>query len=235
LGSFLAGIKAGTLSGIVYIGGIAIFNAILLIVLKAQVIDFISQTKLCTGVATTLNDCFWLVVTYDVPFLAFVGFFIALLYCGVFGLFYDRFPGGWAIKGEMIAAVVGINLVYFNYSGFYFNYQSEVVGIPFFLAWTAVFGYLMGRLYSKYTRLVSFQSEDPEALRVLLDGRNATGKSRTLSLTSTHKLRADASDDASFKEWVTSGGITLEDHRSFETTFEVNGDGLVKGRVGKKY
>jgi hypothetical protein len=234
LGSLLAGIKAGTLSGIVYIGGIAIFNAILLVVLKAQVIDFISQTKLCTGVATTLEGCFWLVVTYDVPFLAFVSFFIALLYSGVFGIIYDRIPGGWVVKGEGIGAVVGINLVFFGYSGFYFNTESVAIGGPFFLAWTAIFGYLIGRLYKKYTRQVSFQSENKEALKVFLDNRNATGKSRTLSMTSTHKIRAEVSDDATFKEWVTSGGIAIEDHRSFETTFEVNGDGLVKGRVGKK-
>ena len=242
MGSFLAGIKAGTLTGIMYVGGIALFNAFLLIALKPEVLNVISQSyrSVCaTGTpvngTSSLEDCFNLVLAYDVPFLAFVGFFIALLYSGAFGLWYDRFPGGPVIKGETIAAVVGLSMVFFGYSGFYFNYESALAGGLFFLAWTAVFGYVVGKLYKRYTRLVSFESEDPASMKVTLDGRGVTGKARTLSLTSTHKLRADVSEGSSFKEWVSSGGISLEDSRSFETTFEVNGDGLVKGRVGKKY
>ena len=241
MGSFLAGIKAGTLTGIMYMGGIALFNVVLLVALKPQVLNVISQSyaSVCaTGSpagAGSLNDCFNLVLAYDVPFLAFVGFFVALLYCGAFGLFYDRFPGGTVIRGETIAGVVGINLLFFGYSGFYFDYESALIGGIFFLAWTVVFGYAVGTLYKRYTRMVTFESEDPESMKLSLDGREVTGKSRTLSLTSTHKLTAEVSEGSSFREWVTSGGVSLEDSRSFETTFEVNGDGLVKGRVGKKY
>lgn len=242
MGSFLAGIKAGTLSGIVYVGGIGLFNAALLIALKPTVLGVIAKSYplLCgAGISAagsgSLESCFALVLEYDVPFLAFIGFFIALLYSGVFGLWYDKFPGRWEIKGETIAAVVGLNLVFFGYSGFYFDPVSALVGGIFFLAWTVAFGYIIGKLYKRYTRLVTFDSEDPESLTVLLDGRVFTGKKSTLSLTSTHKLRADVSEGSSFKEWVSSGGVALEDARSFETTFEVNGDGLIRGRVGQKY
>ena len=234
MGSFLAGIKAGTLSGILYVGGIALFNVLLLIALKPTVLNVISSSGLCAS-GSSLEDCFYLVLAYDVPFLAFIGFFIALLYSGVFGLWYDGFPGGWAVKGEIIAAVVGLNLVFFGYSGFYFDSVSALVGGVFFLVWTGAYGYVIGKLYKRYTRLVTFQSEDRDSLRVLLDGRELTGRTRTLALTSTHKLRAELSEGASFKEWVASGGVSLDDTRSFETTFEVGGDGLVKGRVGKKY
>ena len=234
MGSFLAGVKAGTLAGLGYVGGIALFNVLLWFALKPEVLTAISQTGLCSS-GTSLEDCFSLVLSYDVPFLAFIDFFIALLYCGVFGIFYDRLPGGPIIKGETIAGIVGINLVFLGYSGLYFNYESALAVAVFLLAWTAVFGYVVGRLYKRYTRLVSFESEDSESLKVALDGREVTGKARTLSLMSTHKLAANVSEGSSFKEWVSSGGISLEDNRSFETTFEVNGDGLVKGRVGKKY
>jgi len=215
------------------VGGIAFFNTLLLLVLKPAVLSAIQSANLCpTG---GLEGCFYLVLEYDVPFLAFIGFFIALLYSGAFGLLYDWFPGGGIVRGECIAGIVGINLVVFGYSGFYFDSTSATAGGIFFLVWTAVFGYVIGKLYKRYTRLVSFQSEDPEALKVLLDGRDLTGKTRTLAVTSTHKLRADVSEGATFKEWVSSGGISLDDTRSFETTFDVNGDGLVKGRPGKKY
>jgi hypothetical protein len=241
LGSFLAGIKAGTLTGIMYMGGIALFNVVLLVAMKQQVLNVISQSfaSVCStsspAGASSIYACFDLVLSYYVPFLAFVGFFIALLYCGVFGLFYDRLPGGTIIKGETIAGVVGINLIVFGYSGFYFDSFSDLIDGIFFIAWTVVFGYVVGTLYRRYTRVVSFESEDPESMKVSLDGREVTGKSRTLSFTSTHKLTAEPAEGSSFKEWVSSGGISLEDTRSFETTFEVNGDGLVKGRVGKKY
>jgi len=233
LGSFLAGIKAGTLSGIVYVGGIALFTVLLWEVLKPDALTAISQTHLCAG--GSLEGCFSLVLAYDVPFIAFIGFFIALLYAGVLGIFYDSFPGSPVIKGEIIAAIVGLSFVLFGFVGLYFNYESAMAVTVFFLAWTAVFGYMLGKLYKRYTRLVSFESEDPESLRISLDGREVTGRARTLSLTSTHSLKADVSEGSSFKEWVSSGGVSLEDSRSFETTFEVNGDGLVKGRAGRKY
>lgn len=240
MGSFLAGIKAGTLSGIAYVGGLALFNALILIVLKPEALGVISQSGFCpTGSSNgtvSLEDCFSSVLAVYVPLLAFVGFFVALLYSGVFGLWYDSFPGkSFLIKGETIAAIVGLNLVFFDISGFYFDYESALVGGVFLLLWTAVFGFVVAKLYVRYTRLVTFQSEDPDLLRVLVDGRVATGKSRTMAATSTHRLRADVSEGSSFKEWASSGGVAVEDARSFETTFEVNGDGLLRGRVGRKY
>ena len=232
MGSFLAGIKAGTLAAIVYVGGIALFTVLLWYALKPDVLAAISKTDLCSG--ESLEGCFSLVLSYDVPFLAFIGFFVALVYAGVFGVVYDRLPGGPVIKGELIAGVVGLTFVLFGFIGLYFDYESAVAIAVFFLAWTVVFGYTLGKLYKRYTRLVSFESEDPAALKVLLDGKEVTRKARTLSLTSTHKLKADVAEGSSFKEWVSSGGISLDDSRSFETTFEVNGDGLVRGRVGRK-
>ena len=69
----------------------------------------------------------------------------------------------------------------------------------------------------------------------MVDGRDCTGKARTFATTSSHKVRAEAAEDASFKEWEAAGGITLEDVRSFETVMEVNGDGKLTGKVGTKY
>jgi hypothetical protein len=243
LGSFFAGVKAGTLGGILYVGGMAAFNAALLFALKPQVLAAISQTysQVCTSGApvnstSSLEDCFSLLVAVDVPYVAFVGFFVALLYTGLFGLWYERFPGsGPLVKGEVIAGIVGFNLVFFGFYGFNFNVESGVATGAFLAAWTLVFGYVVGRLYKKYTRTVSFLSQDEGELRIFVDGRDLTGRSRTYATTSTHKVRGEAADDASFKEWEVAGGITVEDPRSFETLMEVNGDGSLKALVGKKY
>jgi hypothetical protein len=242
LGSFFAGIKAGTLSGVFYVGGLAVFNVFLLYALKPDVLKVIQNSygSICSPAAGAINgtveDCFSSVVSVDVPYIAFVGFIVALLYAGLLGRYFDSLPGrSQTIKGETVAALVGLNLVFFGFSGFYFNSQAAAATSGFLVVWTLVFGYLLGRLYKKYTRVVTFSSQDAELLRVLVDGSDLTGKTKTFAATSNHKLRAQVADDASFKEWVPSGGVTLEDSRSFETVMEVNGDGSLGGKVGKKY
>jgi F420-0:gamma-glutamyl ligase-like protein len=125
--------------------------------------------------------------------------------------------------------------VVFGFSGFYFNTTAAEATSAFLVAWTILFGYLLGRLYGKYTRVVQIASQDPDLLKVLVDNSDMTGKARTFATTSNHKLRAEVSGDASFLGWATSGGVTLEDPKSFETVMEVNGDGSITGRVSKKY
>ena len=240
MGSFFAGIKAGTLGGIVYIGGIAIFNVLLLYSLQSSVISAVSnsypaQCPLIPNANGSAQDCFSSLVSYDVPFLAFVAFFITLLYAGIFGIYFDSLPGSATVKGLTIGAVVAVNLVFFGYSGYVFNFESAAASTTFLIAWTGVFGYVLARFYKKYTRPVRFESQDSGLLRIFVDGRDQTGKLRTFALTSNHRIRAEVSNDASFKEWIASGGAALEDPRSFETTMEVGGEGSVKGAVASKY
>ena len=242
MGSFFAGIKAGTLSGVLYLGGIAAFNVFLLYALKPDVITLIqrSYSSICAPASsvngTSVEDCFSSVVAVDVPYIAFVGFFVALLYAGIFGRYYDSLPGGGpTIKGETTAAIVVVNLVFFGFSGFFFDFAATAATGIFLVLWTPIFGYFLGRLYKKYTRVVEISSQDADSLRVVIDGRDYTGKSRTFALTSTHKVRAEIADDASFREWELSGGISIEDPRSFETLIEINGDGALRGKVTKKY
>ena len=128
-----------------------------------------------------------------------------------------------------------MNLIFFGYAGYVFDPQSAAATGVFLIAWTGVFGYVVGRLYKKYTRVVEFSSQDDGLLRILVDGRDVTGRARTYATTSNHKLQASLSDEASFKEWTQSGGVSLEDPRSYETVMEVTGDGTVGGKVGKKY
>ncbi len=242
MGSFFAGIKAGTLGGVLYVGGMAAFNVALLYAMKPQVLDLIqsSYSLICAPTAANatagIEDCFQSVVSVDVPYIAFVAFFIALIYAGIFGWFYDSLPSrSSTLRGELFSAIVGVNLVFFGFSGFYFDSASASATSAFVIAWTIVFGYILGRLYRKYTRAVEFSSQDENMLKVLVDGRDCTGKVRTFATTSSHKLRAEVSDDASFKEWEVTGGVTLEDARSFETVMEVGDSGALRGKVGGKY
>ena len=241
MGSFFAGIKAGTLSGALYVGGMAVFNVVLLYALQSSALNAISQAypqscPLTPNVNGSAADCFQSVVAVDVPFIAFVAFFITLIYAGVFGLYYDSLPTrGSTIKGLIFAAVIGLSLVFFGFSGYVFDSESGVATTLMMLLWTPLFGYLLGRFYKKYTREVEFSSQDPGLLKVVVDGRDSTGRVKTFATTSNHKLRADVAEDASFREWQATGGISLEDVRSFETTFEVNDNGKLVGMVGTKY
>jgi hypothetical protein len=237
LGSFFAGVKAGTLGGVVYVGGMAAFNVALLYGDKQAVLNLINQQyySVCTT-GSTIQQCFDSVVSVDVPYVAFVAFFIALIYSGAFGMFYDSLPGRASLwKGEIFAAIIGANLTFFGFSGFYFSAESTVATSVFVFGWSIVFGYLLGRLYRKYTRVVQISSENPALLKVFIDRRDVTGKTRTFAATSSHKIRGEVAEDASFKEWAANGGVTLEDPRSFDTTFEVTGDGTLTGKVGTKY
>jgi hypothetical protein len=224
-----------------YVGGIAVFNILLLYALQPSVLSAISRANptLCPMVPNvngSVADCFSSLVAVDVPFLAFVAFFVTLLYAGAFGLYYDSVPTrSNTLKGLILAVIVGGNLLFFGFSGYVFDSESALATGLLMIAWTPVFGYLFGRLYVRYTRVVEFSSQDRELLRVMVDGRDLTGKRRTFASTSSHKIRAEVSDDASFKEWTPSGGVTLDDSRSFETVMEVNGNGTLTGKVGPKY
>ena len=241
MGSFFAGIKAGTLGGVLYVGGIAVFNVVLLYAAQTSALNAISQAfpqscPMVPNVNGSAADCFQSVVSVDVPFIAFVAFFITLIYAGVFGLYYDSLPNrGSTVKGLIFAAVIGLSLVFFGFSGYVFDTDSGIATSLMMLLWTPLFGYLLGRLYKKYTREVEFSSQNPELLKVVVDGRESTGRVKTFATTSNHKLRAVVAEDASFKEWQATGGISLEDERSFETTMEVNDNGKIMGNVVTKY
>ena len=247
MGSFFAGIKAGTLGGILYVAGLAAFNVILLYALKADVLTAINQSNpvacpMVPNVNGSVQDCFDLVISVSVPFVSFVSIFVVLFISGLFGMYYDSLPGsGATVRGLFFGAIVvfcmifvvplffGLGLIYA------FDLTSSAATAAFLICWTPVFGYLLGRLYKKYTRTVAFSSIDPGLLKVVVDGRDSTGRVKTFATTSSHRLRAEIAEGASFKEWESTGGVGLEDSRSFETVMEVNGDGKIVGNVSPKY
>ena len=81
---------------------------------------------------------------------------------------------------------------------------------------------------------MKFDSEDENSLKIIVDGRNLTGKTRTFHLRSSHEVKGETSEDSAFKEWAISGGVSIEDPRSFRTSIDVNGDGVLKAFSTKK-
>lgn len=238
----LAGIKAGVIAGIAYIGTLAVANLAILYLSRPDILAFITNhfNDVCSPVnsvnATSIQDCFNSLAPVYLPFIAFFGFFVALVYSAVFGRVYDRLPGhAPALKGMMIAPLAAISLVYLQLLGFTFELSATEALVAVLLASTVAYGVILGRFYKRYTRVIQFVSENDSALRIIVGRTDLTGKTNTLAANSTHNIEAKVTDDSSFKGWSVSGGVAVEDAKSFETTMEVNGDGLLKGLVAKKY
>jgi hypothetical protein len=134
-----------------------------------------------------------------------------------------------------IGIVIAINLILFQLVGITFEARVTLALTIFLVAATFAYGIILGDLYARYTRKVSFVSDDDALLRIVVDRRDCTGKTKTFAVKSTHVARADTLEGSSFREWVVSGGVTVEDPRSFETPMEVNGDGMLKALVSRKY
>lgn len=242
MGSVLAGIKAGVVAGIVYIGALVVANLGILYVLRQDVMDFVTNnySLVCTPVSsvnsTSVQDCFNSLAPVYLPFIAFGGFFVTLGYSALFGRMYEHIPGqGPSFKGLMVAPFVAITLVFFQLLGFTFELSATEALAVALIGATFAYGFLVGRFYRRYTRVIQFVSEDDAALRIFVGRSDLTGKTTTLATNSSHNIEARVSEDSSFRGWSVSGGVVVEDLRSFQTTMEVKGDGLLKGQVAKKY
>jgi hypothetical protein len=238
----LAGLKAGVIAGIVYIGTLVVANLGVLYLLRQDILTYITNnfSLVCTPVSsvnsTSVQDCFNSLAPVYLPFIAFAGFFLVLGYSALFGRMYERIPGhGRYFKGLLAAPLVAISLVFFQLLGFTFELSATEALVAALLVATVAYGLLMGRFYRRYTRVVQFVSEDEAALRIIVGRSDLTGKTTTLAANSLHNIEARVGEDSSFKGWSVSGGVAVEDARSFETTMEVKGDGLLKGQVAKKY
>ncbi len=246
MGSALAGVKGGVLAGMIFVTSIALFNVVLLYMFKPDALRIISASfgTVCTSVesnstATTLNStaavqaCFNDVISVSPAFFAFINFFIALFFAGLFGWAYENLPGNrpW-IKGISVAAFVLLVYVYVGLIGVTFEAEAAELLYLFAVFETILFGVLLGEFYSRYTRTVEISGQGG-GTRVLVDGKNVTGKKRTFSIKSVHEIKAETGDGSSFREWTVSGGVTVDDSKSFETTMEVNGDGSLKAAVKK--
>ena len=241
MGSAFAGVKAGILAGVVFSGSISLFNVLLLYLLKSDVLRFMSENlSNCGGAVAggglpTPDECFALVISVYVPFSTFLTFIISLFFAATYGRFFESIPGhGYRTKSISIALILLIVVLTLGLGGFSFEFTARVSNVVFNLFITVVYGVMLGSLYRRYTRLIDFVSSDPSSLKIHVDGKNVTGKTRTFSLRSSHTVKAVTSGNGSFKEWAVSGGVDIEDSKSFETSIEVKGDGMLKATFVQK-
>lgn len=242
MGSAFAGMKAGVLAGLVYFGGTALFNIFVIYLFESDALSYI-RTNFASSCSTlpasglpSPADCLYAFVVVDVALLTFVAYFASLGLSLLFGRSYESLPGSTPRrKGLIVGFAMLVIFVLLGAWSLIFNYASFVMLASFTIAVTAVYGILLGNLYRRYTREVQITSQNANALRIMVDGKDLTGKTLTFAAKSSHKLKASLTEGSSFREWAVSGGVTVEDSRSFDTLMEVTGDGMLKGQVSPKY
>jgi hypothetical protein len=229
LGASLAGAKAGILGGIFFAASVGLFNIALLEAFSGSVLAYFQTDPLCSGATATPQECFATLLTTDIPsFVIFPTAVAGILFGWFFGVFFEHLPGtGYRIRALAIGMGLLIFLLFFGLNGLTVDQTEKLIMDAFDTVAMLGYAVIIARFYKKYTREVKFESPNPEKLKILVDGKDFTGKVRTLSVNSTHTVRAP-SESGAFKEWLVSGGVSVLDPKSFETTMRVDGDGLLK-------
>jgi hypothetical protein len=228
-GSSLAGAKAGILGGIFFAAAAGLFNVAILEAFSGSVLAAFQTNPFCTGGSATPQDCFSTLLTTDIPTFVVlpIGLF-GILFGGLYGMYFEFLPGkGYRIRAVAMGMLMLIMILFFGVAGLTADQTQKWIMDAFDTV--AMLGYaaIIARYYRRYSREVEFVSPDPEKLKITVDGKNFTGKARTLSLHSAHTVRAP-SESGAFHEWLVSGGVSVLDSKSFETTMRVDGDGLLK-------
>ena len=228
--SGLSGAKAGILGGIFFAAAVSIFNLALLEAFSGSVMATFQANSFCTTPPTTPQDCFSTLLSADIPSLvAFPVGVLGILFGALYGMYFEFLPGkGYRIRALAIGMAMFIVMLFLRLAGLTTADPTQVA-IMDFLDLVSMLGYvvIIAHFYRKYTREVKFESPSPERLKITVDSKNFTGKTKTLSLHSTHTVRAP-SESGAFHQWLVSGGVSVLDAKSFETTMRVDGDGLLK-------
>jgi hypothetical protein len=217
--SGLAGAKAGILGGIFFAAAVGLFDWALLQSFSSTALQVLSTYSFCSGTSGTPQDCFSTLLTTDIPSLVVFPIGVSgILFGGLYGLYFEFLPGqGYRIRAVAIGMAMLIMMLVFGLAGITIDQTTKTVMDAFDVVAMLGYAVIIASFYRKYTREVSFESPDPERLKITVDGKNFTGKTKTLSLHSNHTVRAP-SESGAFKQWLVSGGISVLDARSFETT-----------------
>lgn len=227
MGSALGGLKAGVIAGIFFVGLLGLVNLFLLYIFKQDAIKLIEQNYSEQCATITAEGCFLSVVEVYLPVNIFVNYMVLLVFSSIYGRLFEYIPGrSYSAKGFSIALVLLLTLSFLGSVVTQFTFLGRVIVLASALVLTVVFGIMLGRFYRRYTRIVEFQSTHPEELRVIVDGRDVTGKKLTFPVHSIHKAKAEG--NVPFRSWAATGGVSVEDQKSFETEFEVSGDGVLR-------
>jgi hypothetical protein len=234
LGSALAGLKAGVVASGYFAGSVSLFNIVLLFAFRQQVVDYLTQnySTACGGTGVVpaggAEACFDSIIVSGIPVVDFARtLVIALLFSVAVGLYFDYLPGPTYLRRGAFAAIVMLILMLFlGLYGIVITETQVVLMILFESGAVILYAVVLARLYRRFTREVEFQTVVATG-KVIVDHRDLTGRKRTFSVNSRHKVEA-AGELKSFKGWLVSGGVHVDEPKQEKTSITVTGDGLLK-------
>jgi hypothetical protein len=225
--SGLAGAKAGILGGIFFAAAVGLVNWGLLEAFSSTTLQVLSTISYCSGTGGAQN-CLSTLVNTNIPTLAVLQGASGILFGALYGMYFEFLPGeGYRIKAAAMGMAMLIVLLFFGLAGITIDRTQQLIMYGWDIVSMAGYVVITAHFYRTYTREVKFESPNPGRLKITVDGKNYTGKTKTLSLHSNHKVRAP-SESGAFHQWLVSGGVAVLDSKSFETTMRVDGDGLLK-------
>lgn len=229
MGSILAGLKAGAVGTLYFAASVSVFNALVLLSFKGDVIAALQAdvTATCSTTAAAEN-CFSTLLSPGIPLYDFVRIaIIAIFFSLSIGIYFDYIPGTSYVRKTLLASFIMLLVMLFlGLYGIVSDGEQELLMVSFMLVDSAIYAIVFARLYRRFTREVEFQAQKT-GLKITVDKRDFTGKKRTFTTNSTHKVEAVA-EGKQFKEWLVSGGVSVGDPRDSKTTIKIIGDGLLK-------
>jgi len=227
--SGLAGAKAGILGGIFFAAAVGLVNWALLEAFSSSTLHVLSTISYCSGTGNaTAQACLSTLLNTNVPTLAVLQGASGILFGALYGMYFEFLPGeGYRVRAVAMGMAMLIVLLFLGLAGITIDRTQQLIMYATDIASMVGYVVITAHFYRRYTREVRFESPDPGRLKITVDRKNYTGKTKTLSLHSNHTVRAP-SESGAFHQWLVSGGVSVLDSKSFETTMRVDGDGLLK-------
>ena len=235
MGSVLAGLKAGAVASLFFAGAVSLFNILLLLAFKGEVLSYLSQSLPAScpavpvsGVSGTAETCFTSILVSDIPVADFLRTgLLAIIFAVSIGVYFEYLPGPTYFRRILLASMIMvIVMVFIGLYGLVTTQIQAVIMITFETGASVLYALLMARLYRRFTREVEFQAAEGGG-KVFVDKRNVTGKRMTYGINSKHNIEV-AGTVKPFKSWVVSGGVQVKESKQAKTSIKVTGDGLLR-------
>ena len=235
MGSIIGGLKAGTVASLYFAGSASVFNALILLSSKSEVISYIETNSpaqcsaaVPAGLAGSGEACFSTLLYSGIPQFDFIRIFvIAFFFSLSIAIYFDFIPGSTYTRRTLLASLIMLIVMFFlSLYGLVIDGVQQLLMISFEIVGAVFFAVIFAQLYRKFTREVEFQTQKA-GMKIKIDKRDVTGKKRTFTTNSTHKIAA-SSEGKPFREWLVSGGVSVRAPKESETTIKIIGDGLLK-------
>ena len=234
MGSIVAGLKAGAVASFYFAASVSVFNVLILLSFKNDVFAALETNSQCSATVTagqvgSVQYCFSELLFPGIPLYDFVRtLIIAIFFAISIGIYFDYIPGRTYIRKTLLVSfIMLLAMLFLGLYGLVADGLQEILMVSFEFVSALLYAVIFAQLYRRFTREVEFQSQKTNLIKIKVDKRDLTGRKRTFATNSTHEVEA-ISEGKPFREWLTSGGVSVKDPKAPKTEMTIIGDGLLK-------